>query len=56
MWEHEGHEVEYWRSRAANARAMAVNLTSEDSRRLMMQIAESYDEFAANAERNRKIG
>jgi hypothetical protein len=54
MWEHENHAADHWHSRAAQARAMAANLTSEESRRLMLQVAEAYDQLAAKAERERK--
>ena len=50
MWNHAGHEVESWQWRAAEARAMAVNLTSEESRWLMLRVAETYDEMARRAE------
>ena len=55
MWEHEHDEVEYWQGRAAQARGMAVNLVSERSRVLITKIAERFDEYAATAERARKI-
>jgi len=53
MWDHQGHEAEHWQRRAEEARAMAANLTSEESRRLMRQVAESYDRLAAEAEKKR---
>jgi hypothetical protein len=55
MWDHEGHEIEYWQKRAEQARAMVPNLTSEESRRLMMQVAESYDRLTAKAESKKKL-
>lgn len=52
MSDHDADEVEYSRNRAANARALAFSLTSEEARRLMVPLAESYDELAVKAERD----
>jgi hypothetical protein len=49
MWDHAGHEVEYWQGRAAESRAMAADLTSEGSRRLMTSVIDCYDRLAARA-------
>jgi len=55
MWDHWHDEAEHWRIRAEQARAMVANLTSEESRRLMVRAAASYDKLAVKAEREQKL-
>ena len=43
-------DPEHWRSRAEEARATADQMRDLESRRVMLGIAESYDELAARAE------
>jgi hypothetical protein len=40
----------YWRERAAQVRAQAETFTLDESRKMMLSIAETYDSFAARAE------
>ena len=47
------NDPEHWRSRAEEARATADQMRDFDSKRVMLGIAEGYDELAARAE-NRK--
>jgi len=44
------HGVTYWRDRADEARALAQDLTSLEVKRIMLNIAESYEKLAAGAE------
>ena len=39
-----------WRERAEEARAMADQMTDADTRRIMLSIAQGYDEMAERAE------
>lgn len=55
MWDHAGHEVEYWQRRAAESRAMTADITSEGSRRLMASVIECYDRLAARAATERLL-
>jgi hypothetical protein len=43
------HDAEYWRKRAKDARTLADRMTDVESRRVMLEIAKSYDELAARA-------
>ncbi len=36
----------YWRSRAEEARALAVDLTAPEAKRIMLDLAEGYDKLA----------
>ncbi len=40
------HGVTYWRNRAEEARALAQELATEEAKRIMLSVAESYDEGA----------
>lgn len=42
----------YWLGRAAEARAVAAQFTNRDSKRIMLGIAEGYDQLARTAERS----
>ena len=44
------HDAEHWRKRAEESRALASRMTDQESRRVMLEIAKSYDELAARAE------
>ena len=44
------HDAEHWRKRAEEARTLADRMTDLESRRVMLEIAKSYDELAARAE------
>ncbi len=44
----------HWRSRAANARAMADQMRNPEARRTMLEIAVSYDLLAERAEQRNK--
>ncbi|HJT07065.1 MAG TPA: hypothetical protein VJ747_09075 [Stellaceae bacterium] len=44
------NDPEHWRSRAEEARATADQMHDLDSKRVMLGIAEGYDELAARAE------
>ena len=48
------HDAEHWRKRAEEARTLADRLTDLESRRVMLEIAKSYDELAARAEGGNK--
>jgi hypothetical protein len=43
-------DPQHWRDRADEARANAAQLTDLDSRRLMLEIAATYDHLAQKAE------
>jgi hypothetical protein len=43
-------DPQHWRDRADEARANAARLTDLDSRRLMLEIAATYDQLAKKAE------
>jgi hypothetical protein len=43
-------DPQHWRDRAAEARANAAKITDLDSRRLMLEIAATYDNLAKKAE------
>ena len=42
--------AEYWRSRAAEARAVAVQMTNPQTKAVMLGIAQDYDKLAKRAE------
>jgi hypothetical protein len=42
--------VTYWRNRAEEARALAVHLTTPEAKRIIVDIAESYEKLADDAE------
>jgi hypothetical protein len=44
------HGVTYWRNRAEEARALAQELATEEAKRIMLSVAESYDSLAEGAE------
>ncbi len=44
------HGVTYWRSRAQEARELAEHLTTAEARRIMLDVAEGYDNLAEGAE------
>ena len=44
------HDANHWRKRAEEARTLADRMTDLESRRVMFEIAKSYDELAARAE------
>ena len=44
------HDAEHWRKRAEESRALAGRMMDLESRRVMLEIAKSYDELAARAE------
>jgi len=50
-------DAQHWRARAAEARAMAEQLTDEKAKKAMLNIAKSYERIAKRAEqrRNTKI-
>jgi hypothetical protein len=48
-WIHESDAAEYWERQANEARALATGLTSAASRRLIQQVADTYDRLAARA-------
>jgi hypothetical protein len=43
------HDAEHWRKRAEESRTLADRMTDLESRRVMLEIAKSYDELAARA-------
>jgi lipopolysaccharide biosynthesis regulator YciM len=43
-------DAEHWRKRAEEARRLAERMMDLESRRVMLEIAKSYDELAARAE------
>jgi len=47
-------DAEHWRKRAKEARALAERMTDLESRRMILEIAKSYDELAARAEARNK--
>jgi hypothetical protein len=48
------HDAGHWRKRAEKARILAGRMTDLESRRVMLEIAKSYDELAARAEARNK--
>jgi hypothetical protein len=42
-------DPDYWRNRADEARAIAGQFEDESARRIMLEIAESYDRLARHA-------
>jgi hypothetical protein len=44
------HDARHWRERAAEARANAANLDDLDARRLMLEVATTYERLAKDAE------
>jgi hypothetical protein len=47
--------TEHWRKRAKEARTIAVDITDPEGRRLMLGIAEAYDDLAVRAEARRGL-
>ena len=47
-------DAEYWRQKAAEARAIAELMSLEEARRRMLEIAEQYDRLAEQAELDSK--
>ncbi len=43
-------DAEYWRGRAAEARAIAVQMTDAHARAVMLGIAQDYEKLAQRAE------
>ena len=43
-------DVQHWRQRAAEARAMAEQITDSRARRRMLNIADQYEKLAADAQ------
>jgi hypothetical protein len=43
-------DPKHWRLRAAEARAVAAQISDPDSKRMMLRIAGDYDELARRAE------
>ena len=48
------HDAEHWRKRAEESRALSGRMTDQVSRRVMLEIAKSYDELATRAEARNK--
>lgn len=48
--------ADYWRERALDARAQAEQMRTPDARRTLLEIAENYDQLAAQADRIRTTG
>jgi hypothetical protein len=44
------HGVTYWRDLAEEARAVAEHLTTPDAKRIMVDVAESYEKLAEGAQ------
>ena len=44
------NDPEYWRSRAEEARAVAVQMTDPHTRAIMLSIAQDYEKLAERAE------
>ena len=44
------NDPEYWRSRAEEARAVAVQMTDPHTRAIMLSIAQDYENLAERAE------
>ena len=44
-------DPDYWQRRAAEARAMAAQLTDDESKRITLGIADGYEQMARAAER-----
>jgi hypothetical protein len=47
-------DPEYWRGRAEEARTLAEEMNSAETRRMMLEIADNYEKIAAIAEKTRK--
>jgi hypothetical protein len=47
------NNVEHWRGRAEEARVHAEQMTDPEARRMMLEIAASYDKLARRAEERR---
>jgi len=48
------HDAEHWRKRAEEARRLAERMMDLESRRVMLEIAKSYDELASRAKARKK--
>jgi hypothetical protein len=44
----------YWRARADEARAIADQMQEAEAKRMMLEVAETYDKLGADAERRLK--
>jgi hypothetical protein len=49
MSTHQHHTSEYWHERATEARAVAENMSSAETRRMMLAIAADYDRLSERA-------
>jgi hypothetical protein len=49
MAEHMRYTAAYWHERAAEARAVAENMATAETRRMMMAIAADYDRLSERA-------
>ena len=47
-------DPDHWRARAEEARALADQMTSDDTKETMLRIAKDYDRLAELAERRRE--
>jgi hypothetical protein len=47
------NNVKHWQDRAEEARVHAAQLTDPEARRMMLEVANSYDKLAARAEERR---
>jgi hypothetical protein len=50
------HNPDYWRNRAEEARAIAVQMTDPHTKAVMLTIAQDYEKLAESAEANTPIG
>jgi hypothetical protein len=48
-------DPEYWRSRAEEARAVAVQMMDAHTKAVMLQIAQDYEKLAARAEQRAAV-
>jgi hypothetical protein len=48
------NDSKYWRGRAAETRAKAEQMGAPEAKRILLEIAESYDRMAEYAERSAK--
>lgn len=46
--------ADHWRRLAEEARAVAAQLTNQDARQVMLNIADAYERLAAHAEARKK--
>ena len=50
------NNAEHWRDRAEEARIHVEQLTDPNAKRMMLEIAQSYDKLATDAEERRSVG